>query len=88
MASLFLNIGTGWLLLVSLTFRSPNPLKKRCRYPLNTKLDGHQICYGTFPMKKSFLALRGTESKISVVQSKDNHYTDYAIVALTATASC
>jgi hypothetical protein len=37
-------------------------------------------------VEKSFLELKGIESKISVVQPKGNHYTDYAIVALTATA--
>ena len=39
-------------------------------------------------MEKNFLALKGTESKISVVQSKGNHYTDYVTVALTATTLC
>jgi len=39
-------------------------------------------------MEKSFLALKGTESKFSVVQSKVNQYTDYDIAALTATALC
>jgi len=39
-------------------------------------------------MEKSFFGLKGTESKISVVQPKGNHCTDYVIVALTATALC